>query len=118
LRDFDSEGFFERTMGDRDLAAEIAEAFLADTPPLFIRLSAAVSAGDAEGAGKLAHSLKGSSANMGGEKLSRLADRLQTAGKEGDLGRLAELLPAAEAAFQSLIAGLKNEFPLLGGDGS
>ena len=111
-RDFDREGFLERTMGDRELASEIAAAFLADAPLTFANLSAAIGSGDAEAAGKFAHTLKGSSANMGGEKLSGIAAQMQAAGKGRDLGRLTELLPAAEAAFQSLLAGLKSEFRL------
>jgi len=114
LRDFDREGFLERTMGDRDLAAEIAVAFLADAPLTFANLSAAIGSGDSEAAGKFAHTLKGSSANMGGEKLSQIAAQMQASGKDGDLGRLSELLPAAEAAFQSLLSGLKTEFKLPG----
>jgi two-component system, sensor histidine kinase and response regulator len=114
LRDFDREGFLERTMGDRDLAAEVAVAFLADAPATFANLSAAIASGDAEAAGKFAHTLKGSSANMGGEKLSEVAARMQAFGKDGNLVGLSELLPAAEAAFQSLTAGLKREFDLPG----
>jgi HPt (histidine-containing phosphotransfer) domain-containing protein len=113
-RDFDREGFLERTMGDRELAFEIAVAFLADAPLTFANLSAAIGSGEAEAAGKFAHTLKGSSANMGGEKLSGIAAQMQTAGKEGDLGRLSGLLPAAETAFQSLLAALRGEFELPG----
>ena len=94
--------------------AEIAAAFLADAPATFAQLSAAIASGDAEAARKFAHTLKGSSANMGGEKFSEIASRMESAGKQRDPGRLSELLPAAEAAFQSLIAGLKSEFDLRG----
>ncbi|MEI8313787.1 MAG: response regulator, partial [Verrucomicrobiota bacterium] len=80
LRDFDREGFLERTMGDRDLATEIAIAFLADAPLTFANLSAAIASGDAEAAGRFAHTLKGSSANMGGEKISEMASRMQACG--------------------------------------
>ncbi|MCK9588129.1 MAG: response regulator, partial [Terrimicrobiaceae bacterium] len=112
LRDFDRAGFLERAMGDFELAAEIAAVFLADAPPLFSQLSDAVFAGDPEAAGKFAHTIKGSSANMGGEKLSRITAHMEAAGKDGDLDRLAELLPDAKAAFQSLITGLESEFQI------
>jgi CheY-like chemotaxis protein/HPt (histidine-containing phosphotransfer) domain-containing protein/anti-sigma regulatory factor (Ser/Thr protein kinase) len=110
LLDFDREGFFERAMGDPELAAEISAVFLADAPPLFAELAAAVGSADSAAAAKLAHNLKGSSANMGGEKLSRIADEMQIAGRKGDVDSLSALLPAAEAAFHSLLAELKNEF--------
>ena len=112
LRHFDREGFLERTMGDRDLATEIAVAFLADAPATFAQLAAAIASGDAEAARKFAHTLKGSSANMGGEKFSEIASRMESAGKQRDLGGLSRLLPDAEVAFQALIAALKSEFDL------
>ncbi len=108
--DFDREGFVERTMGDRDLAVEIVETFFSDTPPLFDRLSAAISAGDAQSAGKFAHTLKGSGLSMGGEKLGRIAEQMQTAGKNGDLAVLQDLLPAARDALRELCSRLGKEF--------
>jgi CheY-like chemotaxis protein/HPt (histidine-containing phosphotransfer) domain-containing protein len=110
--DFDREGFLERTQGDRDLAREIAEMFLADAPPILIQLTDAIAAGDADAAGKLAHNLKGASANMGGEKFSRITAQLQAAGNAGHLDPLRELLPAARSAFQALLSHLEREFCL------
>ena len=108
--DFDREGFFERTMGDRGLALEMAEAFLADSPLLLDEILAAISSGDAGAAGKCAHTLKGSSANMGGEKLARIAEQMQEAANGNNLPRLTELLPDARAAFQMLSARLDLAF--------
>ena len=107
-RDFDREGFIERTLGDPGLAREVAAAFLADSPTLFERLSRAISAGDAVAAGKFAHELKGSSATMGGQVLSEIAAEMQEAGTENNLPRLAELLSAARPAFLSLCARLQE----------
>ena len=110
VKTFDLEGFIERAMDDRSLAAEIAEAFLADTPPLFAQLESSVSSGDSAAAGKFAHTLKGSSANMGGAAFSRIAAQMQDAGKAGDLALLCTLLPAARTALQSLVAAIEKEF--------
>ncbi len=110
--DFDREGFVERTMNDRPLAAEITRTFFADIPSLFEQLSAAISAGDAESAGKLAHTLKGSGANMGGENLARIAGQMQTAGHDGNLTVLQDLLPAAQNALRGLCIQLGKEFDL------
>ena len=107
-RDFDREGFLERTLGDPGLAREVAAAFLADSPTLFERLSRAIAAGDAVAAGKCAHELKGSSATMGGQVLSEIAAEMQEAGTENNLPRLAELLSAARPAFLSLCALLQE----------
>jgi len=108
--DFDRKGFFERTGDDREFAAEVADAFLADSPPIFEQLSDAISAGDSASARKFAHTLKGSSANIGGVAFSRIAAQIEAAGAEKNLERMAELLPAASTAMQNLLALLKNEF--------
>ncbi|MFZ4774325.1 MAG: response regulator [Terrimicrobiaceae bacterium] len=110
LQDFDLPGYLDRTMNDRELATEIAEAFLADAPILFSQLSAAIAEGNAEAAGKFAHTLKGSCANMGGDVLSHIAAQMQTAGKERNLSLLRQLLPAAETSLQVLVQALKTEF--------
>ncbi|MEI6072910.1 MAG: response regulator [Verrucomicrobiae bacterium] len=108
-RDFDRDGFRERTMDDPAFAAEIAAAFLADSPKVFEQLSDAISAGDAADAGKFAHALKGSGANMGGEVLAGIAGQMQEAAKEENLPRLVELLPAARAALEKLCSLLDQE---------
>jgi len=106
-REFDKEGYLERTLGDRILACEITAAFLADSPPMLDKLSEAIAAGDAGEAGRCAHALKGSAANMGGQVFSGIAADMQDAGKANDLARLAELLPAARSAFQTLCEHLR-----------
>ena len=107
---FDRDGFLERTMGDRSFAAEVAADFLATSPEILNQLSGAISAGNATDAGKFAHTLKGSSAGMGGEALSRIAGEMQAAGKEGNLTRLSSLLPEARAALEKLSSLLAQEF--------
>ena len=108
LHEFDREGFLERTLGDRSLATEITAAFLADSPPLLEKLSEAIATGDAGAAGRCAHALKGSSANMGGQVLSRIASDMQDAAKANSLPRLAELLPSVRSSFQTLCEYLRE----------
>jgi len=107
-REFDRKGFLERSMGDRTLASEIVAAFLADSRPLMERLSAAIDSGDSDDAGHLAHTLKGSGANMGGEILGRIASQMEEAGREGDIPRLKDLLPTARNALESLCTRLQE----------
>jgi hypothetical protein len=49
---------------------------------------------------------------MGGEALSKIAAQMQDAGAEGNLPRLAELLPDARDALQKLSSLLEQEFAL------
>ena len=61
-------GLFER----------LVDVFARTTPPLLDELLAAVAAGDAETAGRLAHKLRGSSETVGAQRLSALARRVET----------------------------------------
>jgi CheY-like chemotaxis protein/HPt (histidine-containing phosphotransfer) domain-containing protein len=56
---------------------EVRASFLGTGPALVDELADAVAAGDAEGTRRLAHALKGSMANLGAGRLSRVAARLE-----------------------------------------
>jgi len=107
-QDFDRDGFLERLLGDHALAAELAGVFLADAPALLEELSAAIGAGDASGTGRIAHTLKGLSANMGGDALSRIAAEMNELAKAGNLAALQEVLPGARQAFLTLSNHLRE----------
>ena len=51
--------------GEPDILDELIELFLTDVPPQLVSLKVAVEAGDAHSVERIAHTLKGSSANMG-----------------------------------------------------
>ena len=104
----DREGMMARLLHDEDLAKEIVAAFLEDIPRQIVVLRGYLESGDAPGAERQAHTLVGASANMGGERLRKVAGAIEKAARAGDLdaarSRLAEL--AAEfAALQAEIAG-------------
>ena len=70
---------------ETDIVAELAGMFLDDARPRLSELEEAVRGGDAPTVGRLAHTLKGSSANMGARGMSALCARLEDAGAAGDL---------------------------------
>jgi HPt (histidine-containing phosphotransfer) domain-containing protein len=92
---FDRRGMMARLMDDEDLARTVAECFLEDIPRQIEALRGCLEAGDVPGAESLAHSIKGASANVGGERLQEVAFEMEKAGKAGDLdvvkGRMADL---------------------------
>jgi HPt (histidine-containing phosphotransfer) domain-containing protein len=90
----------ERLMDDEDLAGKIMAAFLADIPLQIGALRGCLEAGDTAGAVRQAHTIKGASANMGGEVLRALALDLEKAGKAGDLGSMKARLDELGAAFE------------------
>ena len=92
---FDRAGMMARLMDDEDLARMVVEGFLEDIPRQIEALKGYLETGDAPGAERQAHTIKGASANVGGERLREVAFEMEKAARAGDLiaaaGRLAEL---------------------------
>ena len=59
--------------GAPDLLEELIELFLADVPPQLVALRKAAEADDAQSVERIAHTLKGSCANMGAVRMETLA---------------------------------------------
>lgn len=99
---FDRTGFLNRLMGDKDLANEILDGFLADFPLTFQTLSEALDSGDANSIRQQAHTLKGASGNVGALALERIAHQVELAGKAEDLTKAGALLPELKIQFETL----------------
>ncbi|MEA3341786.1 MAG: Hpt domain-containing protein, partial [Chloroflexota bacterium] len=54
------------------------------------------------GAERQAHTIKGASANVGGEALREIAFSMEKAGKAGDMERIKVLVGAMVSAFEQL----------------
>jgi CheY-like chemotaxis protein len=67
--------------GEPDIISELASLFLRDTPRRLDDVLRALSAGDAEGVGSLAHTIKGSSLNLGARRMASLCTRLEAQGR-------------------------------------
>ncbi|MBL8373177.1 response regulator [Accumulibacter sp.] len=89
------------------LVQKVIGAYLADTPPRFTQLRAAVAAGNAEALRKAAHALKSSSANVGAEPLVALCKELEIHGREATVDGATVLLTAAEAELTRVLAALE-----------
>jgi HPt (histidine-containing phosphotransfer) domain-containing protein len=72
--------------GEPDILDELIELFLTDAPPQLAALREAVEAGDARYVERIAHTLKGSSANMGAKRMEPICAELEEMGRSGDLG--------------------------------
>ncbi len=79
------ESVLERLGGDKELLGEVVELFLAEVPEILTQLKKSLEAEDWKSAAKLAHTLKGSSSNVGAEKFAHLALILETESKEQDI---------------------------------
>jgi HPt (histidine-containing phosphotransfer) domain-containing protein len=96
-------------MDDEGLAQEIVECFLEDTPRQIEALRGYLDASDAPGAERQAHTLKGSSSNVGGEALCALAFEMEKAGNAGDLGSVATRMDDLDREFVRLKEAMTRE---------
>lgn len=97
--------------GDPELVLDLIQMFLDDGPTKVQAVVTGVAQGDFERAERAAHSLKGSSGNLGAKLLSQVCEELQNATRyhrEDDSRRLAPVLQqqyaAAEAELRRVLA--------------
>ena len=96
---FDRAAMLERLMGDEDLAKLIIDGFLEDIPRQIQALKEFVQSGDVSSSERLAHSIKGASANVGGEAVRAVAFMMEKAAKAGDLSAVSVRMGELEAQF-------------------
>jgi HPt (histidine-containing phosphotransfer) domain-containing protein len=106
---FDRAGVMQRLEGDRELASAIMEVFLDDLPRQIECLKDLVAGRDANGAGRQAHSIKGAAANVGGERMRRVALEMETSADAGNLAGVACRLGDLETEFVLLKDALEHE---------
>ena len=98
-----------RDLGDAELLEELAGMFFDDAASRLGELRGAVEAGDAAGVERVAHTLKGSSGNMGAARMSAICAELQDVGASGDLGRAPGLLGELEEEYGRVRPALERE---------
>ncbi len=94
---FDRAGMLARLMDDEELIRLVVDGFLEDLPRQITALKAALEARDAPGVERQAHTLKGASANVGGERLREVAYEMEQAARAGDLNAAGIYLAELEA---------------------
>jgi CheY-like chemotaxis protein/HPt (histidine-containing phosphotransfer) domain-containing protein len=99
---FDRAGMMARLLDDETLACAVVEGFLDEMPNEIESLRRCALAGDADGARRQAHSIKGASANVGGEALRAVAYAAEKAGQAGDLPAIMAHMPDLESQFALL----------------
>lgn len=87
------------------LEHDLAHAFLEEAPSLLTQLEQAVKDRNAKGIRDAAHSLKGSSAYLKADRLTKLSGELEQAGRTGNLENVASLFVALD---QELIRVLQT----------
>jgi HPt (histidine-containing phosphotransfer) domain-containing protein len=96
--------------GEPDVLVEILGVFLTDVPRRIAQLKAAWRGGDAAGVQRAAHSLKGSSGNIGADALFDVCRQLDDRAKSGEL-RLEELIAALDREYGRVEFEIKRLLP-------
>lgn len=78
---------------------EIVAIYIEDTPKRLADLRACLATGDVTGLTRAAHTIKGSSANVGAQALKAIAERLEFISRREGLGGVAPLIAGCEAEF-------------------
>ena len=94
--------------GEPDVLVEILTVFLDDVPKRIVALRAAVVAGDAFAMQHAAHSLKGSSGNIGARALHDVCRQLDDRARSGDLARVTPLLESLATEYGRVEAEIKR----------
>jgi two-component system, sensor histidine kinase and response regulator len=95
--------------GSPGFLGELIDLFLKEAGAHLAGLRNSLALKDAVAFERTAHTLKGSSGNLGATGMSGMCAELQTMGHETDWTRAAEILPRLEAEFQTVKADLLAE---------
>ena len=99
---FDKESMLARMMGDEDLAKIIIDGFLEDMPRQIASLKEYLATGDAAGAERQVHSMKGASANIGAERFRKIAYEMEIKARGKNLPWVAARMEELEFSFDEL----------------
>ncbi len=105
---FDHAAMHARLMGDQALMRTVAETFLDEMPGQVEQFKTLVTAADVPQAAAQAHKIKGAAANVGGMALSAQAQKMEQAGKAGDLESLRQGLEELEQSFTQLKTAMEE----------
>ncbi|AMV25281.1 Signal transduction histidine-protein kinase BarA [Gemmata sp. SH-PL17] len=96
------------TGGDEELLHEIAELFVQECPRQIGELRTALGTGDAPGARRAAHTIKGAAGNFGARATCELAQRIESLAKNGELDKATGLVPDLERQLGFVAAELAS----------
>jgi two-component system, sensor histidine kinase and response regulator len=85
--------------GEPDILEELMVLFLADVPPQLVALREAVQSGDARSIERIAHTLKGSSGNIGAVRMEAICTELEEMGRSEDLRTVPARISRLEEEF-------------------
>ena len=106
---FDRSGFLQRLLGDRELALKVAEEFFKDLSPQLDELEHHWNKSALDALKRKAHAIKGSSANIGGERLKKKAEELEAAVSRGRDEIIEQLISEIRFEFNALWKAVEKD---------
>ncbi|MCX7972957.1 MAG: Hpt domain-containing protein [Candidatus Aminicenantes bacterium] len=98
----------ERIGGDESFLQELIKIYIEEFQSKLPKLAEAITTNDLDAVQEIAHSLKGSSANLSLLELQKIAYFLEMASRQGDLKGCQENMTKLKLAFEKLINHLPN----------
>lgn len=98
----------EATFGDVEFIQELTEYFAEDTRARISEIQEAIQAKDPTRMLEAAHTIKGSSANLGAKRVAEAALELETLGRHGRVDGADPICARLEVAFEEAVAELKR----------
>jgi len=98
----------DRLGGDEKLLRELCQIYLKESPKLLEKLRRAVSQGDAEAVGQVAHNIKGELSYLGADNAMQAARQLEAMGNDRDLSQAAGVLGILERELAGVEAAVKD----------
>jgi CheY-like chemotaxis protein/HPt (histidine-containing phosphotransfer) domain-containing protein len=105
---FDRAGMLSRLMDDEELVQVVVEGFLEDIPMQIAALKGFMENGDVAATERQAHTIKGASANVGGEILRAVACEMEKAAKAGDMAVVKTHIDELVRQFEHLKKAMTN----------
>ena len=105
---FNLKAMLERLMGDQDLAGSVIDGFLEDVPGQVLNLLRMLEAGDARGAERQAHSIRGASGVLSAERLSDTAQQIEIRARAGNIAEAAAFTSELEERLKELTSVLER----------
>jgi len=105
---FDLDALRARLEQDLDLLQEMIELFLESSPQLFTEIETAIATGDGPLLARSAHTLKGALQNMCAARCVRIALRLETCGRTGNMAQAGSSFAELQVEWQHLQAALRD----------
>lgn len=107
---FNYKEFMKRVMDDKELAKTVLDNFIEDIPNQIEQLYNNLKNGNIKESERIAHSIKGASANIGGEALREIAYRIEKLCKEQNLNEALSLFTTLQYKFEELKSVIKEIF--------